>query len=326
MKSQLKELGLKDVFEKDNDGWTILHHACRTKNSKLARHLIEYFPDLLKIRDKTGKSPFLISGLSGSVELVNYLISRGFDLIDKDNNGETVLHKACSEGKMELVQYLVEDYPDMLTIRDKKGQSPFLVTGFSGSVELVKYLISQGCDVMDKDDDGQTVLHYACNTGQLELAQYLPDNYPDMLTIRDKLGQSPFLHSGFSGSVELVKYLIFRGSDVYDKDNDGWTILHEACKEGKLELVQYLVENYPDMLTIRDKSGQSPFLVTGTSGSVELVEYLISRGLDVFDNDNNGRTILHYANQNKKKELKQFLVRNYPGLKSSQSKSDCTCM
>ena len=85
---------------------------------------------------------------------------------DKDNEEETVLHKACQEGKLVLVQYLVDNYQDMLTIRGKTGLSPLLVTGFSGSVEVVKYLISRGCDAYDKDNDGDTVLHIACSKGK----------------------------------------------------------------------------------------------------------------------------------------------------------------
>ena len=107
--------------------------------------------------------------------------------MDKDSNGQTVLHKACDRGKLELAQYLVANYSDLLTIRDKAGQTPYLVAGYSGSVELVKFLISKGCDALDKDSDGRTVLHGACQEGKFELVQYLLDNYPEMLTVRDKI-------------------------------------------------------------------------------------------------------------------------------------------
>ena len=310
-----------DVYDQDSDGWTVLHHACQEGELELVQYLVDNYPDLLTIRDKAGQSPFLLTGFSGSVELVKYLISRGCDVYDKDSSGRTVLHKACQEGKLELVQYLVDNYPDMLTIRENKEQSPFLLTGFSGSVELVKYLISRGCDVYDKDSSGRTVLHNACDKGQLELVQYLVDNYPDILTIRDKTGQSPFLLSGFSGSVELVKYFISLGCDVYDKANSGRAVLHNACQEGKLELVQYLVDNYPNMLTIRDKTGQSPFLQSGFSGSIELEKYLISRGCDVYDKDSKGRTALHNACDKGKLRLVQYLVDNYPDMLTIRDKS-----
>ena len=195
------------------------------------------------------------------MELVKYLISRGCDAYDNDNDGDTVLHIACNKGKLELVQYLVETYPDMLRIRDKAGQSPCLHTGLSGSSDLVKYLISRGCDAYDKDSSERTVLHLACLEGKTELVEYLVENYPDMLTLRDETGKSPFLYTGFFGSVELVEYLISKGCDVYEKDNKEETVLHHACQKGKLVLVQYLVENYPDMLTIRNKTGYSPFFV-----------------------------------------------------------------
>ena len=310
-----------DVYDKDSSGGTVLHNACEEGKLELVQYLLDNYPNMLTITDKTGQSPFLLSGFSGSVELVKYLISRGCDVYDKGSSGRTVLHHACSYGKLELVQYLVDNYPDMLTIRDEEGQSPFLQTGFSGSVEVVKYLMSRGCDVYDKGSSGRTVLHNACNKGKLELVQYLVDNHPDMLTIRDKTGQSPFILTGFSGSVELVKYLISRGCDVYDKDSSGRTVLHHACQEGKLELVQYLVDNYSEMLTIRYKTGISPFLQTGFSGSVELVKYLISRGCDVYDKDSSGRTVLHHACDKGKLELVQYLVDNHPDMLTIRDKT-----
>ena len=312
MQSRLTQLGLKDVFEKDSDGLTILHHACKEGKLQTVQHLIEYFPDLMKIRDKTGCSLLLISGLSGSVELVKHLISKGCNVTDKDNDGRTVLHKACKEGKLELAQYLVESYPDLLAIRDKEGRSPFLVAGFSGSVDLVKYLIINGCNVLDKDCDGGTVLHKACYKGRQELVQYLVENFPDMLTIRDKLGRSPFLNSGYSGSVELVKYLISKRCDVQDKDSNRHSVLYKACKVGRLQLVQYLVESYPDLLSIRDIEERSPFIVAGFSGSVELVKYLISKGCDISDMGGDGETILYQTCEQGQLELTQYLVETYP--------------
>ena len=310
-----------DVMDKDSKGLTVLHKACHKGKLALAQYLVEKYPDMLAIRNNTGQSPYLVSGFSGSVELVKFLISRGCDVMDKDSEGWAVLHKACHKGKLALAQYLVEKYPDMLTIRNKGGRSPYLVAGYSGSVELVKFLISQGCDVRNKDSNGQTVLHNACQEGKLELAQYLVENYSDMLTIRDNAGRSPYVVAGYSGSVELVNYLTSKGCDVMEKSSNGWTVLHNACKEGKLELVQHLVENYPDMLTIRDKAGKTPYLATGFSGSVELVKFLISRGCDVRDKDSEGWTVLHNACDKGKLELTQYFVEKYSDLLTIRDKT-----
>ena len=368
-----------DEYDKDSDGYTVLHNACQEGNIELVKYLVDSFPYMATIKDKTGQSPFLVAGFSGSVELVKYLITWGCDVWDKDINGCTVLRKACSKGKMAVVQYLVENYKNMLKIKDNEGISPFLASGFSGSVKLVVYLISQGCEVSDKDNsgctilliacmkgnfelvqyllnkypdlskvrdnvgqspflfsalsgslelveyfisreydvqdmnrNGRTVFHHACQVGNLELAQYFAENYADLLEVRDKTGGSPFLVAGFSGSVDLVKYLISRGCDVKDTDSDGWNILHFACNKGKLELVQYLVESYPDMLIVRDKTGKTPFLVAGVSGSVDLVKYLISKKCDLLDKDINGWTILHYAWYGKKEQFIKYMVTNYP--------------
>ena len=278
----------------------------------VVQYLVENYKNMLKIKDNEGISPFLASGFSGSVKLVVYLISQGCEVSDKDNSGCTILLIACMKGNFELVQYLLNKYPDLSKVRDNVGQSPFLFSALSGSVELVKYFISRGCDVLEMNRNGRSVLHHACLRGNLELVQYFAENYSNLLEVRDKTGGSPFLVAGFSGSDELVKYLISRGCNVKDMDNDGWNVLHFACNTGKLKLVQYLVETYADILIARDKTGKTPFLVAGVSGSVELVKYLISKDCDVLEKDINGWTILHYAWYGKKENFIKYMVTNYP--------------
>ena len=31
--------------------------------------------------------------------------------------------------------------------------------------------------------------------------------------------------------------------DIHARDNNGWTVLHEAAKSGDIELLQYFIEN-----------------------------------------------------------------------------------
>ena len=307
-----------DVLDKDSCGRTILHNACDGGKLILVKHLVENYIELLTMRDNEGITPLHTAGWSGSVELVEYLISQQCHVLDKDSCGRTILHNACDGGKLILVKHLVGNYPSLLTLRDNEGLTPLHTAGWSGSVELVEYLITQHCDVLDKDSNGRTILNIACNGGKLTLVKHLVEQYPSLLHMGDNEGLTPLHTAGWSGSVELVEYLITQHCDVLDKDRNGRTILHIACNCGKLTLVKHLVEQYPSLLPMRDKEGLTPLHVAGWSGSVELVVYLISQQSNVNDTDNYGRTILHFAWREGKLILVKHLVDNYPALMTTK--------
>ena len=160
-------------------------------------------------------------------------------MLDKDDNNASILHYACFEGKLELVKYLIQKYPVLLTIKDVNGQTPLHKAGFSGSVELVEYLLSPHTrrnDVYELDSAGRSILFNASELGKLNLVKYLVTNYPNLLTIRSCNGVSPLIAAGLSDSVELVQYMLEQGCDILDKDNSDRTILHISCEEVNLRL------------------------------------------------------------------------------------------
>ena len=303
-----------DVFDQDSDGRTILHIACGEGKLSLVKHLVEKYHFLLAVRDNEGQTPLHRAGWSDSVELLDYLISQQCDVLYRDSDGRTILHNACQGGKLTLVKHLVEKYPALLTMRDNKGWTPLHKAGWFDSVVLADYLITQQCDVLDKDTCGRTILHIACAEGNLSLVKHLDENYSILLTTRDINALTPLHYAGWSDSMELVNYLISKHCDVFDRDSDGRTILHIACGENKLTLAKHLVEKYPVLLTMRDNDGQTPLHTAGWSDSVELVDYLISKQCDAIDTDSSGRTILHNACRGGKLTIVKHLVENYPAL------------
>jgi len=46
--------------------------------------------------------------LSSGLDLVKFLIEKGADFNAKDNNGETLLHKAAYGDKLDVVKLLIE--------------------------------------------------------------------------------------------------------------------------------------------------------------------------------------------------------------------------
>jgi ankyrin repeat protein len=73
----------------------------------------------------------------------------------------------------------------------------------------VKLLIDAGADPNQSEDEGWTTLHFAVESGDLEIVQFLIDNGADMeaTNVRD----TPLMMAVRLGNAEVVKKLLANG-------------------------------------------------------------------------------------------------------------------
>jgi len=77
-----------------------------------------------------------------------------------NDNGETLVHLAVWEGRMDLLTWLKERGADV-NVRNKHGQTPIYGAAEYGYVEILKWLKEQGAEVNAKSNDGKTPLSVA---------------------------------------------------------------------------------------------------------------------------------------------------------------------
>ena len=83
-------------------------------------------------------------------------------------------------------------------------------------------------------------------------------------------------------------------SQLHHKYQFGFTLLHYAAKENRLEVIEYLVSSGCDINAV-DDDGQTPLHKSAMLGHTESVILLIDKGANVNQIDNNGNTPLHVA-------------------------------
>ena len=110
----------------------------------------------------------------------------------------------------------------------------------SGQLEEVRTALSFGANVNYLNKEGFAPLHSAIKYGSVEIVQLLID-YGAVTNISDEKGNTP-LHEAASRSLTLVDILIQSGADdcVYNRDNE--TPLEWATKEGRIEIVERLIQ------------------------------------------------------------------------------------
>jgi len=97
-----------------------------------------------------------------TIEIIQFLVSKGADVKTKNERGDTLLHLAMMRGSPEVVKFLVSKGADV-NAKDSNGGTPLhWVAGermhTREHVEVAKFLVSQGADVNAKNSNGETPL------------------------------------------------------------------------------------------------------------------------------------------------------------------------
>ncbi len=101
-----------------------------------------------------------------------------------------------------------------------------------------------------------------------------------------------------AGDDRTIRELLESGADPNIKNELGQTVLIEACRRGKLEIVRLLLESGASP-NLANSNGTTPLMFAKThafaSGSINLMNLLISYGAKIDQKDKYGKTALDYS-------------------------------
>ena len=149
-----------------------------------------------------------------------------------------------------------------------------------GQVCIVQYLIDNGLyDEMILTMDGaSSPLHLAVEAGHLGTVNYLLDHSPCNPMLVDEGGDYIIHTACQDGNFDMVKCITKTGK--YDQNivnsHTRQTPLHIAARQGHLNIVQYLVEETKSDPACVDDVGRTPLYLAVWNGRVKTVQYLAS--------------------------------------------------
>ncbi|KAI5529935.1 protein ubiquitination, partial [Trichomonas vaginalis G3] len=140
--------------------------------------------------------------------LLEYFLSIGANINEKDINGQTALHIAAENNSIETVELLISHGASIYE-KDNYGKTALHVAAMHNNKETAEFLISHGANINEKNENGKTALHYAAM------------NY----------------------SEETAEVLILHGANINEKDNDGETALQIAATYNRIETAELLISH-----------------------------------------------------------------------------------
>ena len=171
------------------------------------------------------------------------------DIINNlDEEGFSLLHWNAKEGIAEIVQKLIHKGADV-EIKDKEnGSTPLLWACQNGHLNVVKILLQNNANLFATSDCGHTALHFAVQSGEVELVEMLVKKGLDIdgqnkenPNVFVKVTLSPLNTAIFEDKMEILTLLIEKGADVNMVDGLNWTPINHAIFNGKKEIVSKLL-------------------------------------------------------------------------------------
>ncbi|KAK6190601.1 hypothetical protein SNE40_002431 [Patella caerulea] len=278
-----------NINEKNAEGLTLLHQAIDKQDTIAALFLIE------NNSDYEAKSPDQLTALQHAIQrhlpvVVDTLCSKGCNMNVIDTEANCPLWQALDSGQEDIAHTLVQYKCDVnfWSPGPSGCQQTLLHRAIDENNESVAcFLIRSMCDKNsprkegldgqggDEAKDGQTPLHLACAWGQEKVVQCLMEHDVNM-NVQDAEGKTP---------------------------------VHIAIENQHAVIISLLLAHPMIDLTIRDKTGQTPFSVAMATKNNKAAQAILNREPTAAEqNDNRGRNFLHLAIQKCDIESVLFLI------------------
>ena len=127
---------------------------------------------------RQGRNSLHVAAIKGHPECCKVLIQIGRISVDSvDRDGCQPLHLAIEKGHYSTVSTLIELYADPI-FKTGRGLTPLHLAASKGHIEIVRLLLKQyGVNIRLRDDFGNTILHYAVESGNVRSLHFIFTNF-----------------------------------------------------------------------------------------------------------------------------------------------------
>ena len=273
-----------DVNHVNNLGWTALLEAIILGDGSqryvdTIRLLLAGGANVGLASARDGITPLAHAEARGQTAVVQSLRAERTNPVVADPDAE--LLDAATRGDADRVALALRARADLET-RDGNERTPLLLAVTNDRLDVARLLVAIGADPDALDDRHDTPWLVTGVTGSVAMADVLLTAQPD-LTIRNRFGGVSIIPASERGHVDYVRRVAETGIDVNHVNDLGWTALLEAVifgngSEPYQEIVQILLNAGADP-TIADRDGVTALGHARANGQSEMARILSSASL-----------------------------------------------
>ncbi|AUC84458.1 hypothetical protein CW731_03695 [Polaribacter sp. ALD11] len=318
-----------DVSALSNNAFDAVVYAILNKtDNKTIKYLLSKEGNGVNKKTHDGRTYIFWAAYKDNIEIMKHVFSKGAKTTVIDTHGNTFLNFAASAGQLnlELYKYSFEIGADITKEKNHDGANALLlVASHLEDFKLIKYLITKGASLNDKDTNGNGLFEYAAKGGNtkflktllekgvnkgdnamlfasqgsrnnkntLETYQFLEKNGVNPNVVDHKNRNPLHFIARSSKDISVFKYFIEKDVAVNLQDEDGNSPFMNAANNNSLEVVQFLSKNVKN-INLKNNDGLSALAMAVNRNSIDVVQFLLEKNADINTVDKDGNTLSYY--------------------------------
>lgn len=228
---------------------------------------------------------------------------------------DATVYALLEKADLSIIKYLVSIPENGLDKITHDGRNYLLWAGYSGDLEVIKYLIHQGSDLHHVDEHGYGLVTFTAlggNSNPEIYQEYIAQGLSLAETNREG-ANALLLASSSVEKLEDLSYFLENGLSLNDTDDQGNNIFLYAVSKGNVAFLQELVDAGIDYKKINDH-GENAVMVAAEgarrhSNQIGVFRFLKQLNLDFNLSNDDGKTALHYvAYNNPNQDVFEYLI------------------
>jgi ankyrin repeat protein len=228
---------------------------------------------------------------------IKFLLEQPGNGVNKSTHDNRIyLHWAAGKGNLEIIEYLIAKGSN-INLEDSHSGFPITAAASSGQKNTAVYdaFFKAGIDPKKKYQDGANLLLMAIPFDKnLAISNYFITKGMSLKDV-DNDGNTAFNYAARTGNVTLLKTLLEK--EVKYTDNALIIAAQGSRREtNTLETYKYLVEDLKIKPTVASKTGETVLnFLANKPNQTEIINYFLTKGVDINKADNEGNTSLMVA-------------------------------
>ena len=211
---------------------------------------------------------------SCTLETLRVAIAHGADLQQQSNRGVSVFHHAVLNPCTDILRFLVTAVPELINHGDSDNKTALWSAASTERYNALRILVDAGINISHRNNLNETVLHSMMySLARTDIPQFLLERGIEV-NFAGQNGWTELHYAAETGSVDVVRALLERGLDPNAHDNQAQTPLHCAAKRNFLGVARVLIEDGGAVLNHVDAHGRTPVNVARVRGAFDTWCYL----------------------------------------------------
>ena len=211
---------LSYISEPKNAVWEYVN----TSNGNSILHIL-LIKEQIELAEKAIKIIKDITSLEIFTKFINH----------QNHKGINILHLACYKGNMNLIKFLLSNGINY-KVKSNTGLSCLHFAAQTNKVTVIYYFIKKyKINKYEEDNNGNTFYHWACFCSSEKVIDFFLNDKKFEINTKNKEGYLPLHFYLMANNSRSIKRLIYRGADVYMKNNKGENAFDIVNKNNKLD-------------------------------------------------------------------------------------------